>query len=116
MRFIINYPAEMVEIKGLHIAKKEDVQQAIKLVEMVADYVDTGYEIGEEFEIAVSDEISILEGKLVDANLSEGVRLHPSVSKWTTETIFEMILHGLFGGGNSSGCGEPGSGCCCLGQ
>lgn len=97
MRFSINYPDGMTAPKGLCIPSLEDVQAAVRLAEILTKYIDLDFEEGDEIPVSVNDEVCVLDGKLVDASLTEGITLHPSASRWTTELIFEMILPVLFG-------------------
>lgn len=99
MIFSIDFPNGMIEPRGLHIPRLEDIQQAIVLAGIALDYARyQEYEEGEEFEIRVTDKVNIFEGKLVDVNdHGEGLSICPSVSPWTLESIFELILCSLFG-------------------
>ncbi len=98
MNFIIDYPENMIEPRGLHIPSLEDVKAAVSLVGIVVNYVDTAYEDCEDFDIRVNDEVFFHQGKLIDiSDTGEGILIHPSCSEWTVETIFEMILHSMFG-------------------
>jgi len=99
MNLIINYPTEMTQPKGLHLPKVEDVQQTVKFAELVASYVNLDYEDDEAFTVMVTDEIDVSsDGRLINCyDTGEGIILHPSVSTWTVEAIFELILTSLFG-------------------
>ncbi len=109
MNFSIDYPTGMVQPKGLHIPRFEDIDHAVCLAEMVLSYVKIPDSEDYVFTVMVTDEVFIHQGKLAGiSDTGEGVNLYPSPSAWTTETIFESILHGLFDGGSSSCWGD----CC----
>lgn len=95
MKFSINYPHGMVEPKGLHVPQLEDIQEAVKLAEIITKHVNIGLEEYDEFPISVSDEVFVHSGKLIDVSVSEGIRFYPSVSRWTVESLFETILSTL---------------------
>lgn len=101
--FSIDFPENMIEPKGLHLPKREDVEQAVTLVKIALDFFPDLYVVGDdeedwEFIVRVSDEILLLDGKLCDCDdLGEGIRFCPSATEWTVTSIFEMILHTLIG-------------------
>lgn len=97
MKLILNYPETLTCPKGLHIPRLEDVQQAVRLTEILTKYIDLDFEEGDEIPVSVNDEVFILEGKLVDASLTEGVTLYPSASRWAAGSIFGAILSTLIG-------------------
>ena len=92
--FSIDFPDNLIEPKGLHLPKQEDVEQAVALVKIALDYFPDLYVVGEEedweFIVRVSDEILLLDRKLCDC-------FCPSITEWTLAGIFEMILHTLIG-------------------
>lgn len=97
MKFVIDYPAGMIEPRGLHIPRLEDIQQSVRLAEIIAQYIDPILEDDDVFPVTVCDEVFILEGKLVDASSIEGITLYPSAIPWTVESISEVMLPSLFG-------------------
>ena len=97
MIFRINYPSEITAPKGLNIPSLENIIQAVNLAEIVASYANVNFDDDAEFTTAVSDEVNVLDGKLVDShNTGEGVVLYPSHNPWNMESILASILHALF--------------------
>ena len=101
MNFIIDYPENLVEPKGLHIPKLKDVQQAVDVTKMALRYIpNTLFDDEEDFDfiVKVDDTVFLFDRKLCECHdLGEGVMIHPSASGWTVVSILDVILYTLLG-------------------
>lgn len=103
MNFVIDYPENLIEPKGLHLPRLEDIQQAVDVARIVLGHfphIEHEYD-GEEnadFFINVSDEVALINGKLADcSDMGEGFTTHPSTTGWNVASIFGLILFILLG-------------------
>lgn len=97
MIFTLEYPENLITPKGLHLPSRKALEQAVRLLEILKRYVKVSDEEEYEFNIMVSDEVSTLNGKLVDiSDTGEGIVICPSVTQWDLEGIFNIILNTLF--------------------
>lgn len=99
--FSIDFPENIIEPKGLHLPKREDVELAVSITRAALEYIPSAYfDAEEDFEITieVNDEVTLFDGKICSCTgFGEGATLHPAISQWTVVDIFDAIMHTLLG-------------------